>query len=60
MAVLKGYTQQAINLLDQPEIDNEELLKELVDHMKKWDKVYGYDAREIYPELVDILDKYEY
>ena len=60
MTVLKGYTQQAITLLDQPEIGNEELLKELVDHMKKWDKVYGYDAREIYPELAEILDQHEY
>jgi len=60
MTVLKGYTQQAITLLDQPEISNEELLKELVNHMKKWDKVYGYNAREIYPELAEILDKYEY
>ena len=60
VAVLKGYTQQAIALLDQPKIDNEELLKELVDHMKKWDKVYGYNAREIYPELAEILDQHEY
>lgn len=60
MAVLKGYTEQAIALLDQPEIDNNKLLKDLVDHMKKWDNIYNYNARKIYPELVDILDKYEY
>ena len=29
-------------------------LKNLVEHCKKWDQVYGYDARSLYPELIEI------
>ena len=27
----------------------------MVEHCKRWDKVYGYDATELFPELKDIF-----
>lgn len=51
------YADQAINLLDQEESGS---ISDMVQHMKKWDKVYGYDARDLYPELTDILDQHGY
>lgn len=34
--------------------------KELVYWCKKWDSVYGFDARKLYPELEEIFEKHEY
>lgn len=52
------YARQAITLLEQPEIKDK--LEPLVTHMKRWDQVYGYNARDLYPELTDILDQHGY
>jgi hypothetical protein len=32
----------------------------LVEHCKKWDGVYNYNARQLYPELKEIWDQYDY
>lgn len=40
--------------------DNSMLLQQLVAHCKKWDEVYGLDARVVYPELQEIWDQYGY
>lgn len=55
--IISIYANRALQLLDQPESGN---ISELVDHMTKWDKIYDYDARVLYPELTDILTKHEY
>lgn len=40
--------------------DSEDQLEKLVRHCEKWDKVYGYNAKELYPEFAEILDRYDY
>jgi sulfatase maturation enzyme AslB (radical SAM superfamily) len=55
--VIAQYAHQAINLLDQEQTLG---IAEMVEHMKKWDKVYKYDARKLYPELKEILDEHGY
>ena len=52
---------QAINLLNQPEPeDQENLLAEMVDHCRKWDPIYKFNALDLYPELTEIFKKYGY
>lgn len=36
------------------------LLGQLVEHCKKWDAIYGLDARATYPELTEIWNQYGY
>jgi sulfatase maturation enzyme AslB (radical SAM superfamily) len=58
---IKTQVIQAINLLNQTEPeDQEKLLAEMVDHCRKWDPVYKYDALSLYPELAEIFKKYGY
>ena len=58
---IKMQTLQAINLLKQPEPqDQETLLEEMVEHCRKWDPIYKYNALELYPELIEIFKKYGY
>ena len=40
--------------------DSEEQLAKMVRHCERWDRVYGYDARELYPEFGCILERYGY
>lgn len=40
--------------------DAEHLRAELVIWCRRWDDVYGYDARKIYPEFLDMLDQHGY
>jgi MoaA/NifB/PqqE/SkfB family radical SAM enzyme len=48
-------------LLQNPEPSNiQQLQAELVAHCKKWDSVYGYNARELYPELESMWNKHGY
>jgi sulfatase maturation enzyme AslB (radical SAM superfamily) len=50
-----------ISLLEQPEPKNvEELRKELVDWLTRWDTVFGLNAYEFYPEYIDFLKNYGY
>lgn len=60
-AVLKHHALTCLDMLDTPTpTDAETQHKQLVEHCGKWDKVYKLDARKLYPELVDIWDKYDY
>lgn len=53
--------QQVITLLERPGPDGQEiLLKAMVEHCQKWDKIYNFNARNLYPELADIFKKYDY
>lgn len=40
--------------------DADFLLEKLVEHCRKWDSVYHLDARKLYPELIEVWDKYAY
>ncbi len=60
-SVAKNQIVQIINLLESSSPPNqEELFEKLVYHIKRWDPVYGLDARRVYPELTDILNRYGY
>jgi hypothetical protein len=40
--------------------DSDQQLEALVRHCERWDRVYGYDARLLYPEFEQILERYGY
>jgi sulfatase maturation enzyme AslB (radical SAM superfamily) len=59
--VIASQAFQCINMLNSPRpSDSEEQLKIMVAQCRRWDDVYGYDARNLYPELTEILDRYGY
>lgn len=50
-----------ITMLKQPEPDNVQQLRyELVDWLKRWDRVFDLDAVDVYPEYKDFLENYGY
>ena len=50
-----------VNILETDQPSNaDELLSKMVTHCKRWDAVYGYDARTLYPELQTVWDKHGY
>jgi hypothetical protein len=58
---IKIQVKQSINLLNQAEPSNQKkLLAEMVEHCRKWDPVYKYNALELYPELSEIFKTYGY
>jgi pyruvate-formate lyase-activating enzyme len=58
---VKEQAQMCLDVLQTPTPDDsEKQLKELVRHCEKWDRVYGYNARLLYPEFEGILNQYEY
>jgi len=58
---IKRQAEMCLQLLstDQP-ADAEAQLKLMVEHCRKWDQVYRYDARSLYPELATVWDQYGY
>ena len=59
--IIKEQAKMCLAVLQTPAPeDSAAELKNLVEHCKKWDQVYGYDARSLYPELIEILDYYDY
>ena len=59
--IVKEQVQMCMNVLAQPAPrDAQDLRRLMVEHCTKWDKVYGYDARALYPELADMWDQYDY
>lgn len=59
--VVKTLANMCINMLSRPEPhDADTLRQQMVDHCKKWDKVYKYNARPLYPELAELWDQYGY
>ena len=61
MLMVKEQAHMCMNILNQPEPNNaDQLRQQLVDHCGKWDQVYGYDARVLYPELEQIWDQCGY
>lgn len=59
--VIRDQIDMCLNLLKtETPPDSEQQLKLMVQTCRKWDQVYGYDARNLYPELIEIFDKYGY
>jgi hypothetical protein len=58
---IKEQAEMCLNILQTPTpADSEAQLAKLVRHCERWDRVYGYDARLLYPEFQEILDRYDY
>ena len=51
---------QVLNLLNDQKYSNNQLLEQTVRWCQSWDKVYGFNARELYPEFIEIFDQYGY
>jgi hypothetical protein len=59
--IISQQIKSCIAMLQTPTpVDSDLLLKELVLHCQRWDQIYGYNAREIYPDFKEIWDQYEY
>ena len=59
--IVKEQAQMCMNVLRQPEpVNAAQQRKLIVEHCRKWDQVYGYDARTLYPELACVWDRYGY
>ena len=59
--IVKEQAYMCMNILSQPEPNNVSELRQLmVDHCRKWDQVYGYNARALYPELTEIWNQHGY
>ena len=59
--IIKEHAEMCLAILQTPEPDDYQVqIKKLVDHCRKWDDIYGYDARVSYPELTEILDQHGY
>ena len=59
--IVKEQVQMCMNILRQPEpADAEQQRRLMVEHCRKWDQVYGYDARLLYPELAEVWTQYDY
>jgi pyruvate-formate lyase-activating enzyme len=59
--IIKSQVLQIMNLLstDTP-ADSEQQLYRMVEWCRRWDREYHLDARTLYPEFADILDKHGY
>ena len=59
--IVQQQAQMCLNMLSNPApVNVEQLRSELVQHCRKWDDIYGYNARSLYPELSEIWDQYGY
>lgn len=59
--VAKNQVVQMIAMLEQPVPENQKVfLTQLCQHIQAWDRVYGYDARVVYPELATVLSGHGY
>jgi len=62
---LKNNIAQQVNMVtnilksNQP-ANADELLRKMAKHCQRWDSVYGYDARTLYPELEAVWNRYGY
>jgi hypothetical protein len=58
---VKEQAEMCLSVLKTPTpADSEQQLEALVRHCERWDRVYGYNARTLYPEFGEILDRYDY
>jgi hypothetical protein len=60
-SVIKEQAEMCVALLQSATpTDSEPELERMVRHCERWDRVYGYDARKLYPEFKNILNQYGY
>lgn len=58
---VKQQVEMCVNLLQTPTpVDSATELEAMVRHCQRWDQVYGYNARNLYPEFKEIYDAYGY
>ena len=59
--IAKVHAKMCMAILQstQPQ-DSDQQLEKLVRHCEQWDRVYGYDAKKLYPEFQPLLDRYGY
>ena len=58
---IKEQVNMCMSILQTPTThDSESQLAQLVRHCERWDRVYGYDARTLYPEFQEILATHNY
>jgi hypothetical protein len=58
---VKEQANMCLNVLKTPTpADSEQQLEAMVRHCERWDRVYGYNAKILYPEFCEILDRYGY
>ena len=58
---IKEQALMCLKILETPTpADSDQQLEAMVRHCERWDRVYGYDARKLYPELGKTLDRYGY
>ena len=59
--VVKEHIEMCMNVLSTATDDDvQQQYQALAKHCQKWDQIYGYDARKLYPELSMIWDQYDY
>lgn len=59
--IISSQVLQCIDILDSATPDDSDvLLGEMVRWCRQWDSVHGLNARVLYPEFADILDKHGY
>jgi len=58
---VKHEAEMCMAVLQTPTpADSESQLAEMVRHCERWDRVYGYNARALYPEFDRILEQNGY
>ena len=59
--VVKEQIQMCMNILKtSTPIDTNQLYSELAAHCRRWDQLYKYDAKQLYPELTLIWEQHGY
>lgn len=59
--MIKKDVAQCLNLLSMPSpTDADAQLKRMVDHCRRWDQVYKYNALDLYPELAEVFVRHGY
>lgn len=58
---IKNYAAMCVSLLSAPAPeDQDRLLADMISHCRRWDQVYKLDARQLYPEWKDLLERHGY
>lgn len=59
--IIKKDIEQCIKLLsDKQSVESRDKLKELSTWCSRWDQVYHFNAKELYPEFKEFLKTYDY
>jgi len=59
--MVKQWAQACVFALESDTPQDSEMLQALmVSHCQKWDKIYKFDARNLYPEFLEMFKKHEY